>query len=303
MLWACSMRLLPARRPLHGRTVSPLPNIPGPVVACAARPADSPGARPELAQRPLGRLSGLIAAGPAPVPWAAEEGGHAHAHASAPASEPGGASAAAGSTPAKQALERRRLSSQAPGWQAELQRLVELLPQALRAALLAREEFLEARRASDCVSERLPVLPSVCGEWACHKCQERRMAPLAACVGPRGIELPQRSRWPSAGRACLQVLEVVMDVGRPPLARFPAGDVRLSETLITYADLDEAIAKVPAGRACQAGVLAAHATLECWQRMQFWSAGCACNFGAPTFDVLSSDTQSFTISNTPMCVA
>ena len=41
-----------------------------------------------------------------------------------------------------------------------------------------------------------------------------------------------------------------MDVGRPPLARFPAGDVRLSEALITYADLNEAVAKVPAGRAC-----------------------------------------------------
>ena len=46
-----------------------------------------------------------------------------------------------------------------------------------------------------------------------------------------------------------------MDVGRPPLARFHAGDVRLSETLITYADLDEAIAKVPAGCACTFGVV------------------------------------------------
>ena len=46
-----------------------------------------------------------------------------------------------------------------------------------------------------------------------------------------------------------------MDVGRPPLARFPAGDVRLSETLITYADLDEAIAKVPAGCACTSGAV------------------------------------------------
>ncbi|KAK9845213.1 hypothetical protein WJX81_000262 [Elliptochloris bilobata] len=42
----------------------------------------------------------------------------------------------------------------------------------------------------------------------------------------------------------LEVLEVVMDVGRPPLARFPAGDVRLSEQRITYEDLDLAVAKL-----------------------------------------------------------
>lgn len=48
----------------------------------------------------------------------------------------------------------------------------------------------------------------------------------------------------------LQVLEVVMDVGRPPLARFPAGDVRLSEQLITYADLDLAVAKVSLSSKC-----------------------------------------------------
>jgi len=49
----------------------------------------------------------------------------------------------------------------------------------------------------------------------------------------------------SAGGALRpQVLEVVMDVGRPPLARIPAGDVRLSEAVITYADLDTAVAKV-----------------------------------------------------------
>ncbi len=35
-----------------------------------------------------------------------------------------------------------------------------------------------------------------------------------------------------------------MDVGRPPLARFPGGDVRLSEAVITYADLDTAVTKV-----------------------------------------------------------
>lgn len=93
-----------------------------------------------------------------------------------------------------------------------------------------------------------------------------------------------------------------MDVGRPPLARFPAGDVRLSETLITYADLDEAVAKVPAAWACRSGMLAARTPLECWLRVRLWSAGCACNFGALNCYVISSDTKSFTSSNVPMCV-
>ena len=147
------MRPLTALHPPVGRPVLSWPNIPGPVAASAARSPDAPSAKPELAARPLGRLSGLIAAGPAPVPWAAEEGTHAQALARASASEPGIASAAAGSTAASQRLERKQAgspSSQAPGWQAELQRLVELLPQALRAALLAHEEFLEARCASLC---------------------------------------------------------------------------------------------------------------------------------------------------------
>ena len=80
------------------------------------------------------------------------------------------------------------------------------------------------------------------------RCRWQREWGLVALGFPR---LRRLTAW----RACPQVLEVVMDVGRPPLARFPAGDVRLSETLITYADLDEAIAKVPAGCACEAEAL------------------------------------------------
>ena len=40
---------------------------------------------------------------------------------------------------------------------------------------------------------------------------------------------------------CADVLEVVMDVGRPPLARDPSGDVRLSPSPITPADLEGAV--------------------------------------------------------------
>jgi stage III sporulation protein SpoIIIAA len=41
-----------------------------------------------------------------------------------------------------------------------------------------------------------------------------------------------------------ELLEVVMDLGRPPLARFPTGDVRLSEDPVSNEDLDQAVAKV-----------------------------------------------------------
>ena len=41
-----------------------------------------------------------------------------------------------------------------------------------------------------------------------------------------------------------QLVEIVMDLGRPPLARFPAGDLRLADDVISSADLDHAISKV-----------------------------------------------------------
>ena len=43
------------------------------------------------------------------------------------------------------------------------------------------------------------------------------------------------------------LLEVVLDLGRPPLARFPTGDQRLSEAPITADDLQHAIEQVRAG--------------------------------------------------------
>jgi stage III sporulation protein SpoIIIAA len=43
------------------------------------------------------------------------------------------------------------------------------------------------------------------------------------------------------------LLEVVMDLGRPPLARFPGGDARLGEGVITGADLEYAVAQVRPG--------------------------------------------------------
>jgi hypothetical protein len=40
------------------------------------------------------------------------------------------------------------------------------------------------------------------------------------------------------------LVEVVMDLGRPPLARFPSGDFLLSDRPISFEDLDQATAKV-----------------------------------------------------------
>lgn len=41
-----------------------------------------------------------------------------------------------------------------------------------------------------------------------------------------------------------QLLEVVMDLGRPPLARFPGGDVRLAEAAVSPEDLQYAVRQV-----------------------------------------------------------
>lgn len=41
-----------------------------------------------------------------------------------------------------------------------------------------------------------------------------------------------------------QLIEVVMDLGRKPLARFPSGDFVLSELPITLQDLEQATSQV-----------------------------------------------------------
>lgn len=52
----------------------------------------------------------------------------------------------------------------------------------------------------------------------------------------------------------VQLLEVVLDLGRIPIARFPTGDVRLSEEAVSHADLEAAVALVhipaPASHMC-----------------------------------------------------
>ena len=42
----------------------------------------------------------------------------------------------------------------------------------------------------------------------------------------------------------MEMVEVVLDLGRPPYARLPQGDVRLSEEPVSQADLEAAVALV-----------------------------------------------------------
>ena len=49
-------------------------------------------------------------------------------------------------------------------------------------------------------------------------------------------------------------VQVVLDLGRPPLARFPSGDKKLSLSPVTKEDLEYAIAQVERGRRVLKGV-------------------------------------------------
>ena len=42
----------------------------------------------------------------------------------------------------------------------------------------------------------------------------------------------------------MKLIEVVMDLGRLPFARFPEGDFDLAEEVVTVEDLESAIAQV-----------------------------------------------------------
>lgn len=46
---------------------------------------------------------------------------------------------------------------------------------------------------------------------------------------------------------CVQLVEVVMDLGRPPLARFPGIEVPLAPEAVTAEDLAQAVAQVGVG--------------------------------------------------------
>ena len=52
---------------------------------------------------------------------------------------------------------------------------------------------------------------------------------------------------PAQDYVLLQLVEVVLDLGRPPYARLPQGDVRLSEAPVSQTDLTAAVSMVSVG--------------------------------------------------------
>lgn len=80
---------------------------------------------------------------------------------------------------------------------------------------------------------------------------------VCCCPAVRGV-LEDHSRL-------FELLEVVMDLGRPPLARFPGHDERLSEESVTQADLDYATQQVG-----QAGC-----TCYCWAGVELFGSICS----------------------------
>lgn len=55
-----------------------------------------------------------------------------------------------------------------------------------------------------------------------------------------------------------ELLEVVMDLGRPPIARFPSGDVKLTEDNVTLEDIQYAVDQVGVLCCPPAGLSALH---------------------------------------------
>jgi hypothetical protein len=148
----------------------------------AARAPEPASAELELRQRPLGRLTGLIAAGPAAVSFDDEELPQA------------GSAGARGEHAAGDAPGAGPRAAQGAGWERELLQLAALLPPALRDALLAHERFLEARRppAPD---------PALLHSALCHRAAAQRPGLLPAAAAPVARKLCPlwRAAWPYLG--------------------------------------------------------------------------------------------------------
>lgn len=142
MAWPCTSWRSPAAQQPCCHTLSPRRHILG--VHATARSQEAPSSNLELKKRPLGRLTNLIATGPAPTHWAEDERLHASATASSSGSDSPGSLTRGRETSGR--AHSQHDGGQAPqsaDWQAELLELVTLLPQALRTALLLHEDFLE----------------------------------------------------------------------------------------------------------------------------------------------------------------
>jgi stage III sporulation protein SpoIIIAA len=77
-----------------------------------------------------------------------------------------------------------------------------------------------------------------------------------------------------------QLLEVVMDLGRKPLARFPMGDEEIADEPITTADLHSAVAQVGAfGSDNRAGINETLHRISCMRNRTGDIVGLTCRVG------------------------
>ena len=157
---------------------------------------------------------------------------------------------------------------------AELQKLVTVLPQRLTSTVLEQPDFSQVSshqslhaptlRASVLRYTRVKGFSKPCSRDALMQLHFLKNESADSCsifVEP-AVEPPmalhplckqRKASRPTAsvnGDACVQLLEIVMDLGRPPLARFPSGDLRLADEVISNADLDHAISKVAPCSSC-----------------------------------------------------
>jgi stage III sporulation protein SpoIIIAA len=78
----------------------------------------------------------------------------------------------------------------------------------------------------------------------------------------------------------MQIIEVVMDLGRIPLIRFPEGDIEASPHPITEQDLAQAIAKVGSfGVDNRAGINATLHRISCIRNREDKIIGLTCRVG------------------------
>lgn len=79
---------------------------------------------------------------------------------------------------------------------------------------------------------------------SCLRCNSRHHQVLPRLDLATVPHTTLHQRGSKLSRVCLQLLEVVMDLGRTPLARFPYGDVEISNEPIGHTDLELAVAQV-----------------------------------------------------------
>ena len=100
-----------------------------------------------------------------------------------------------------------------------------------------------------CACPFLLLLVSCIGAADCVQRSALGLRPCMLCVAAGTAERKQLAAIRSCSRICcaVQLVEVVMDLGRPPLARFPGGDAVLREAPMSRAELEAVLAQVRLG--------------------------------------------------------